>query len=298
MNYRIINTTWLLAGILFFATACKKDTVITNPPSAAHFQNQTGDTYFVLSTTSTDTIPVGVTTVANEERTIQYSVSSPTGAVQGTHYTISPATVTIPAGKSTAYIVVQGMFNQYNSGRKDTLIFNITGGKNLVPAEYNSTFKLFMRGPCFNGDVSDAGLASLQGTYAKCYDLEGTSVTWGPYTMVVKNTTKLTPTTARAVINNVWDVAIGDVNFIMDWTDPNNTSINVEAPTVTQGDAGNLNSAYAGMKIVIRKPAARSGTFSVCSSKMKLEYQLGVYDPASSTILGYFPNVFSSTMER
>jgi hypothetical protein len=103
------------------------------------------------------------------------------------------------------------------------------------------------------------------------------------------------------VINNVWDDGFGNVNFILDWTNPLNTTIKVEAPTITPADAGILNPAYNGMKLVIRdhpNPGTASNKFSVCNQTINMYYQLGVYNPATSTILGYFPNVGTTVMSH
>ncbi len=96
--------------ISIIVAACKK-TGITIPPSQSTFLNQTVSTYFITGPNVIDTVFVGVTSVTNTDRTISFTVSSPTGAVSGTQYTLTGNTVAIPAGKAIGYIIVKGNFS-------------------------------------------------------------------------------------------------------------------------------------------------------------------------------------------
>lgn len=299
-NRNLLSITGLavLGLFLISITGCKKEIALTVPEELAHFADKTTGAYFITGPNVSYTITVGVTTVSAKDRTVSFTTSSPTGAVSGTHYNVSASSVVIPAGQATATFTIQGVQSLYTSGRKDTIVFTIEG-TGVKPADYNGTFKLFMRGPCFDGDVDAAARAGLLGDYNNCND-DGFGP-YGPYKITVVSITPLTATTARAVLENVWDYGFGNVNFIMDWTDPNNTTIKVESPTITPADAGALNPAYNGMQLVIRDHASASSSqkkFSVCTGTIRLAYQLGVYDPASSTILGYFPNVGTTVMNR
>lgn len=92
---------------------------------------------------------------------------------------------------------------------------------------------------------------------------------------------------------------MGDVPFIIDWSDPSNVVINVETPTVTGGDAGIINSAYAGANLIIRAPAVATtaaNNFSICNNRINLRYQLGVYE--NGVVLGYFGTVATTQMRR
>src|SRR5690606_6800539 len=126
--------------------------------------NLTAGRYEITGPTVTYKVPVGVTTVSASDRTVTVDISSPTGAVEGQHYTVDSKTVTIPAGKTVDSITVQGDYASYLSGRKDTLIFTIVE-PGVKPSDYNSTFTLLMRGPCFASDIN-TDLNSLLGTYA------------------------------------------------------------------------------------------------------------------------------------
>lgn len=292
-----VKSLWLPLFFLLALGACREKEVITIPEEFAHFQNRSGDSYFIVTPTTTYNVPVGLTTVSNVDRTVSLSVSSPTGAVQGTHFNIASLSVTIPAGQAVGVVTVQGIQSQYLAGRKDTLVFTINSGSGIVPADYNNSFRLFMRGPCFDGDIGDAELNAMLGAYTRSFD-DGFGP-YGPYRVTIKSITRLTPTTARAVIENVWDFGFGDVNFIMDWSNPNNTIINVEAPTIVPANAGTLNAAYNGMNLVIRRHAnGQNGTFSVCNGTLRLVYQLGVFNPATNALIGYFGNVGVTTLAR
>src|SRR5688572_6440251 len=111
-----------LAGVVML-NSCDKNKVYktTTPPAQVHFNNTVGATsdvvpYFITnSPTSTFVVSVGTTDVSGEDRTVTYKLTSPTGAVAGTHYTIQNpgTTLTIPAGQTSAEITVHGIFAPY-----------------------------------------------------------------------------------------------------------------------------------------------------------------------------------------
>src|SRR5436309_2477688 len=138
--------SWFLsiAGIAILTISafqsCKKQSDVIVPPAAAHFLNKTSGSYYVQNDpNSVFNVTVGSTTVSKTDRTVNYTVSSPTGAAVGAQYSIANSgTVVIPAGQATANIPVKGVFAGFPGNRKDTLIFTITGG-DLQAAPYNST---------------------------------------------------------------------------------------------------------------------------------------------------------------
>lgn len=302
-RYNFIGSVLLLAIMLLAIRCTKPSSNLVIPPSLAKFMGEDNQSYQVTSDPATPyTIQVGVTAVAQEARSVTVNIGSSTGAVEGTHYTLTGLgagrSLTIASGEAIAEFQITGVFNQYVSGRKDTLQIWLSE-PGIEVAQYLDTIQLVLRGPCFDGDVTEADLNAMVGVYNNCFDAGFDD--WGPYTARVVSITPLTATTARAIINNVFDYGFGDVPFIMDWTDPNNTVINVEAPTIVPADAGLLNGAYAGMNFVIRAAPAAStvpNNFSVCNSRLNLRYQLGVYDPATSTLLGFFGTVATTTMRR
>ena len=143
---KLVLFTVLIAG---FIAGCKKSDAVITPPQEAHFAFRTQATYQITGPAVSYKLPVALTTVSNVDRTVKVSVTSPTGATLGTHYTLSKSDVVIPAGKSVDTIVVQGVFNQYQAGRKDTLVFTIQESDIALiissNSNINSRFNFFNR---------------------------------------------------------------------------------------------------------------------------------------------------------
>jgi len=303
MKKNVLFSLVFIAALALALVNCSKPASNLHlPPSQVHFIGNKIQPYAVeVDPAPSHAIQLGVTDVSSEDREITINVTSPTGAAEGTHYTLSTSSshvISLPAGQTLAEFEVQGIFSAYASGRKDTLIFTFTE-PSISPAPFSDTVKLIVRGACFDGDVTEDALNSLLGVYDNSSD-DGFGP-FGPYTTTIVSITPLTGTTARAVINNVWADGFGNVNFIMDWSDPNNTTIRVENETVVPADAGILNPSFDGLNLVIADhddPGTTPNNFSVCRNKLYLRYALGVYDPVSGQILGYFPNVGTTIMER
>src|SRR6476620_1848155 len=114
MNIQLkFRNTAVVLLLIAFGAGCKKSNDVIIPPTAAHFMNQTFGIYFVTGPGVVYNLPIGVTTVSDKDRTVNISVSSPTGAVQGTHYTIDP--VVIHAGKAIDSMTIHGAYNLYTS---------------------------------------------------------------------------------------------------------------------------------------------------------------------------------------
>jgi hypothetical protein len=265
-----LSTLVLLIGIL--VAACKKTTV-TIPPSEATFVNQTSGAFFVTGPNVVDSIPVGVTSVAKTDRTISFTVSSPSGASSPAQYSLTGNTVTIPANKAIGYIVVKGNFAAYdNTGRVDTLVITFSNDKSAaVPAStFNNTFTLQIRGACSEADVN---LADLAGTFANTFD-DGQ---FGPYTTTVKVGTT-TGTTGTITISNFYNAGFGDLVFTLDWTDPNNRTVTF-VPQSTGQDAGAVfGPTYAGnicWLYTTNPPLV--GTFSVCKQTILVNYRIAIF---------------------
>jgi hypothetical protein len=299
LNKRLLSAL-LILGIAI--SGCDKTKLydIKEAESQAHFNGAKTQQYNITTNPPPAyNIVIGTTDVSDQDRVITFNVTSPSGAVAGTEYTlgITGTTVTIPAGQATATIPVTGNFNSFNAGQKDTLVFTLKEPSVKV-AGFLDTVNLVLRGPCFDGvDINDAAnRTATLGDYNNSND-DGFGP-YGPYQTKLKSITLLTATTARAVINNVWDFGFGDINFIIDWTTSSNVTINVEGTVVTGADAGVLNPAYNGMNLVIRKHPSANGNYSVCTGTHTLRYQLGVYNPATSSILGYFGAIGITVMNR
>lgn len=269
---------------------CKKDDALETaiPGIEAHFTAASGG-YSIISPTTTYTIPVGITTTSNVDRQITVAITSPTGAVEGTHYTVDKKVITIPAGKALDSIKVTGAYSLYQSGRKDTLVFTITQ-PDVAPANFDNKFTLLMRGPCFEGDVD---LQTLVGPYTNTKEQLGSGTIY-TYTTTVKSFTQ-TPgsTTGTITVGNIYDDGWNDLTFTLDWTDPANRRVSV-ANQNTGYDAGNLNGAVAGHALwVYPTNPVQYGTFSVCSETISMKMRL-----CMPTYGACFNGVFSINMAR
>jgi hypothetical protein len=117
---------------VFVVFSCRKPDIAT-PPELSHFMNSAAISYPVQDIpNSVFKFGIGLTAPAKVDRNITFSVSSPTGAVEGQQYTVASKSITIPAGKTIDSISLKGIFNGFPGGRRDTLVFTITGGD--VPA--------------------------------------------------------------------------------------------------------------------------------------------------------------------
>ncbi len=284
MKIAVLSTVFM-----FVLQSCKKQD-ITIAPEQAHFANKTSDSYFITGPTVSYPLLVGFTTVSNQDRTINISVSSPTGAVEGTHYSLNTKSITIPAGKALDSIILQGTYSQYLTLRKDTLIFTITDASGK-PSDYNSTLKLFMRGPCFQTEI-DGKMNDLLNDYNNTIEVFGSGAPYGPYTTTITEVNQTSPTTGTIKVTNIWDTGWGPITFTLDWTDPANSKVSVVPQSTGIGDAGDLNGAYAGMDVAVRPFGTQTGTFSYCNQTFTLKFQLGV------TGLGWFNSLYTVNLAR
>lgn len=270
--------------ITFFASAligCKK-TEITIPPIQGHFSDTLGSYLVKNDPNSEFKIPIGLTTPTNTETTLSVSVNSPSNAQSGVQYTLVNSSVTIPAGKALDYITVKGIYSGYPLGanRKDTLVFTITGGKT---GDFSQRYTLIMQGSC------DVVLNNLIGAYANTNEVFGTGAPYGPYTTNITAVQQLTPTSGTITVTNIYDAGWNPITFTLDWSSGNKITL-VEQSGI--GDAGTLNSNYAGQDISVRPFAGQDGTFDYCNSKLTLKMQLGV------TGLGWFSSLYTVTMQK
>ena len=279
-----------LAGIIFI-TGCKKNDPydLITPGEFVHFVGPALQNYTMTSTPApVYKINIGTTDVSASARTATINVTSNTGAVAGTHYSIVGGnTITIPAGQATASFDVQGVYAQYTAGRKDTLKFSFTQ-PGITKATFLDTVKLLLRGPCFEGD---AVLTAFAGVWNNTNELFGTSA-YGPYRTTITNITPLTATTGRITVTNIWDFGWGPIDFILDWTNPAARTVTVVPATSGIADAGTINPAYAGQQVAVRPFAGQPGTFSFCNGSIVLRMQLGVAG------LGYFGSLYTVTPGR
>ena len=286
--------TKILPGILLVGLvtmlSCNKEnpyeTVI--PDSQVNFVGSFNQTYLVNTpTVAAYSVIVGSTDVINEDRVVTINISSPTGAAQGTQYTVGATTVTIPAGEARATLSLQGIYNAYTSGRKDTLVLDIVSSDKVKTGTLRPQIKLYMRGPCFEGEMV---LNEMRGSYPRTNEDLGGSA-YGPYTTTISAVSSTGPTTGTVTVTNIFDFGWNPIQVQLDWTNP----LAVVATVPQQsgiGNAGTLSSAYNGQDISVRPFAGQPGTYSYCNKTLALKMQLGV------TGLGWFPQLYQVNMAR
>jgi hypothetical protein len=293
INYIISGSIGLLVVMGGLFVGCKKENTLVVAPAQAHFIGNRNQSYSITTNPATPyKITIGTTDVSSSDRPITVNVTSSTGAVAGTHYNLSGVngkTLVIPAGKATAEITVTGILAQYNSGRKDTLMFTLSS-PSVDPAKFSDTVKLLLRGPCFEGDVV---LSEFIGAYANTVETFGAGSPYGPYTTTISSVNQLTPTTGTVTVTNIWDNGWSPITFTLDWTNPAARTATVVTQTAIGGsNAGDLNPAYAGQTIQVRPFAGQPGTFSACNGTLTLRMQLGV------TGVGFFGSLYTVNMAR
>ncbi len=110
-----IKTKFYLLIFTFFSISffsCKKDNTI-NTPVLSEFASPTliGKYFIKDDPNSVFKIPVGITTVSDKPRTVTFSVSSPTGALEGQQYNLGTTSIVIPAGAAIDSISLKGIYS-------------------------------------------------------------------------------------------------------------------------------------------------------------------------------------------
>lgn len=275
--------------------SCTKDddNKILEPGQVALFlPAATTASYSIITPTTVYKIPVGLTSPVTDgkTKTVNITASSPSGAVEGTHYTYTK-TLTFAPGKITDTIIVTGIQSQYLAGRKDAIRFTFADAADFSPSLSN-TFTLNVSGPCFEGDIVPN---DFLGAYPNTIETFGSGAPYGPYRTTVSSVTSTGPTTAEITVTNIYDAGWNPVKFTLDWTNINNRKV-----TLVQqfgiADAGTINSDYAGNDVTVRPiptPPGTTGTFSWCEDGITLKFQVGVVG------LGFFGSpYYTLVMER
>ena len=297
---KLLNNISLL-GILAFVvimSGCDKTKPydVQVPPPLAHFVGAKTQIYSVIvNPPPLHYVVVGTTDVSNVDRTVTFNVTSTSGAIAGTDYTLNrTGTVTIPAGKTMDTIAVTGVYSSYSSGQRDTLVFTLAQ-PSIDPASFSDTVRLILAGPtpCDEGNPT---LNDVLGNYANTNELFATNA-YGPYNTSISAVNVTGPTTGTIVVENIWDNGWGPITFNLNWTDPTNrTCVVVPQAAIPGSNAGDINSTYAGQTIAVRVPSAAlsptPGTYSFCNMTFTLKMQLGV------TGLGYFNALYTVNMAR
>jgi hypothetical protein len=288
MNINNIYKALFAGAGLFLFASCEKgvnDKIVT-PPAYSEFgtSNLLGKYFITNSPSSVFKIPVGITNVTNADRTIQLTLTSPTGAVAGTQYT-APASILIPAGKSVDSLAVKGLFAGYPTGRRDTLRITITGGD--VPANtYNNTYNLVMQKYC------DVTLAGLSGSYTNTRETNSTGGSpYGPYTVKIKNLQSLTATTAKGLIENLWDSGLDDLEIYFDWTDPSNFTVSM--PQQYTGLDYDI-----GQPLLVRTSPGQPNSFSSCDQSISLTVDFIVSNYPTPGSSAYYSRNYKINIKR
>ncbi len=251
--------------------SCKKDNTV-NTPVLSEFAtpNPIGKYFIKDDPNSVFKIPVGITTVSNKPRTVTFSVSSPTGATEGQQYNLGTTSITIPAGTAVDSIALKGIFSGYPIGRKDTLVFTITGGD--VPTFKGfTTYKVVMTKYC------EVNINDFAGDYNNSFDNQDPD-SYGPYTATVNSIVSTGPTSSTIYITHFADAGLGPwdpsdaasnpgIAVKLDWTDPSNFTTVVPTQII-----GNNLFGYGPATIA----AIGSGTFSSCENSITISYTITV----------------------
>ncbi|MGZ8516289.1 MAG: hypothetical protein ACXWWD_03020 [Chitinophagaceae bacterium] len=290
-KYNLLQLSLLLLITSMIIGACKKNDKLFVAPLAANFTTAKSGTYQIVTPTSIYKIPIGLTAISAQDQTINLSITSPTGAVAGTHYTVSNKLV-IPAGKAVDTLVVQAVFSQYQAGRRDTLIFTIQQDV-AVASDINTTFTLAMRGPCFEGEILTDFSLALPGSYPTletAFNANGSTAyaNAGPYTTTVKNVTRTSPTTVDITVTNIYGVAGWEAKFTLDHSDLTNRRVT----TTTQRLGSGAPLGLAAYDMYVEPPSTTQnlpayGNFTFCQNSINLKFRLGARDPATTALAGY-----------
>ncbi|MGN6420942.1 MAG: hypothetical protein ACTHMC_25750 [Pseudobacter sp.] len=255
---KLILSAALLLGIATVIHSCGKvKEVIPNTENSLFGNANTTGLYFITDDPKTEfKVPVGVSAVATKDRKIQFTVTSPTGAAEGAQYTLGTNTVTIPAGTASADVLLKGIFAGYPTGRRDTLVFKITGGD--IPSIVSSnTYNVVLQKYC------NVHIADFDGAYL-CQDYYNNAPDGDPYEV------ELTPgdvsgTTGKVSVLGLWGSAV-PFNVSLDWTNPANFTTNIAVQPFL------VHPTYGQSTI---RPNS-TGTFSSCDNTFRIQYEVTV----------------------
>ncbi|MBS4043584.1 MAG: hypothetical protein KGZ59_07190 [Chitinophagaceae bacterium] len=263
---KLINYSFMALFLLVGASSCTKNNLVVDktpivtpaPYAEMLFTSFTAKPYNLVPPTPTAyAIPIGVTSVASVDRTVNFTYTSSTGAVAGTHYN-APASITIKAGQAIDTLKVTGILAPYTTGRIDTLMVKISSG--AIPAfPGKDSIKLVIQRYC------PVVLAAMGGAYndTKEYNAAG-ALQYGPYTVSCVNLVMVPGSTTRATckFTNLYDWGWNDISAELDWTNPSNFRVII--PQQPTGGVG------AGNPPFVRGSTTKSSTFSSCDNSITL----------------------------
>ena len=242
-----------LALFSMLTYSCKKDPITVPNQQVAGFAGPSGSYFIKNESSSVFKIPVGVTTVSNVNRILEFTVSSPSGAEEGQQYTLGTTSVTIPAGSTVDSIELKGLFSGYATGRKDTLVFTMTGG-DIPVMESSNEFTVYMQKYC------DVDLNSFLGDYVN----SSNSATGAKYKITVQSVESTGPTSGYLMVKGLYRETSEPVRVNLDWANPANFTTTVAGTSNIYTDA-----TYGPVSV---RPIG-TGTFSSCDNTFTLSYQ-------------------------
>lgn len=229
--------TVLLLGFI----SCNKNnpyTTITSPTMPEFIAASNIVTFGVgnSSPTTNYIIPIGLTTASGGATSVKVSISSPTGAAQGTQYTATSTDISIPAGKVTdSSLVLTANYATYQNGRIDTLVLTIQNSNtNFVLDSTKTTLKVVIRRACalaisdYAGDfvvVKDEWADYAPGDVITLTNVDATHFTF-------KNVHALNPTPISVTVNpttNAVSIAKQTIGTLWNYNDPKYTTPNMSA---------------------------------------------------------------------
>ncbi|WP_315819961.1 hypothetical protein [Paraflavitalea speifideaquila] len=197
-----------------------------------------------------------MTTTSDQDRTIQFTIASPTGAAEGQQYTLDKKTVTIPAGKAVDTIYLKGKFSGYPTGRKDTLVFTITGGDVVAMPGFNE-FKVILQKYC------PVNINDFTGTY-NAQDFNEAGVGGSAYTLTITPGTT-TGNSGKITVMGMRGYAV-PFTVNLNWDNP--AAFTTEVPS----QPWFVHSTYGQTTI----KSNGKGTFSSCDNKFRFDYEVTV----------------------
>ncbi len=279
---QIIKYSFMALVLVTGFTSCKKNNLVVDvtpvvspaPYAEMLYSSFTAKSYYLIPPTPTAfAIPVGVTSVASVDRTINFTYTSPTGAVAGTHYT-APASVTIKAGQALDSLRITGILAPYTTGRVDTLKVKISGGAiGAFPGKDSVNIVIQRYCPVV--------LAALSGAYNTSNEYNAAGVfQYGPYTISCINLVMVPGSTTKASCKfvNLYDYGWNDVIGELDWTNPSNFKVTI--PVQATGGVGGGNPPY------VRTSTTKTSTFSSCDGTITLYCDL-MSSPTTVTTANY-----------
>ena len=275
-----LKTIFLLIISIVSLNSCKKNNAFVDKESisatAVEFLfKKNVVNYSVSSLEIPISIPVAITSVANNDRIVSVSYSSPTGALLGTHFN-APSTITFKGSKLFDTIKITGIYSQYASGRKDSIKVKI-GGYDIKGLFGSDSVWVILQKYC------DVVLANLEGDYPQAAEYQANAngsypavETYGfpsrPYTApaTISVLTPTSATTATGKFGNLYDNGWAEIDFTMDWTDPANFKINIDLQDTGDPD------------LQVRTSVPNQSTFSSCDRTITLICDL--VDPVTGNI--------------